>query len=290
MANHYFCTEDAAQYGIEEAVILQNNGYWCGRNLANRQNIKNGRVWTYNTRDAFLEQFPYIAKGKDTKARRVKIGRILQSLESQGAIVSEQLNKSNYDRTKWYSLADMSKLGKYSTFSLEALKTLKEQNCSIGETDMFHQENDSVSSSLSNNKQQIVSSSKPAEAVFQFDLVLAWIITQLSNVHDLNQLDQAFIEASLEEYQAGATKPSKARALSWTEVALLQRLGTESRSIKAGQARDTLNGSVVKQLETQAAVIDGHTKTMQPRKPQTMQEKLTDRSWAEGLILNNVDD
>lgn len=155
MAVHHFCTEDAARYGVEEAILLWNIGFWCGRNLANRKNIKNGRVWTYNTRDAFIEQFPYIARGKDTKAKRVKVGRILQSLETQGAIVSEQLNKTNYDRTKWYSLADMSTLGKYSEFSLEALETLKEQICSFEDTDMFHQENDSVLS-LTDNKQQII--------------------------------------------------------------------------------------------------------------------------------------
>ena len=154
MSTHHFCTEDAANYGIEEAIILQNIGYWSCKNLANRQNIKKGRVWTYNTRDAFIELFPYLAKGQDIKAKRVKIGRILRSLEDQGAIVSEQLNKNRHDRTKWYSVTDVSKLKKYGEISSEALKTLKEQICSFDRTEMFYPENKSVPS-LTDNKQQI---------------------------------------------------------------------------------------------------------------------------------------
>ena len=154
MAIHHFCTEDAAEYGIEEAIVLQNIGFWCCKNLANRKNIHDGRVWTYNTRDAFIELFPYLVKGKDIKAKRVKIGRILQSLEKQGAIVSEQFKKSNYDQTKWYSLKDISKLEKYGVISPEALELLREQICSLDDSNMFPHENESVLSST-DKKQQI---------------------------------------------------------------------------------------------------------------------------------------
>lgn len=159
VAIHHFCTEDAGLYGIEEAIILQNIGFWCCSNLANRINIHDGRVWTYNTRDAFLELFPYLVKSGDIKARRIKIGRILNSLEDQGAIVSDQLNKSKHDRTKYYSLADISKLEKYGKVSLQALSLLKEQICSIEDSDMFHRCNDSVLS-LTDKKQHITTTTE----------------------------------------------------------------------------------------------------------------------------------
>ncbi len=60
MAVHQFCTEDAARYGVEEAILLWNIGFWCATNLAKRQNIHDGRVWTYNPHRAYLELTPYL--------------------------------------------------------------------------------------------------------------------------------------------------------------------------------------------------------------------------------------
>lgn len=143
MATHHFCTEDAAQYGIEESIVLQNIGFWCGTNLAKRQNIHNGRVWTYNPASAWLEITPYIcpakniqpedfdneqdfqkAKERDFRRRIEKFRTVFKSLEKQGAIVSGDYNKKKSDNTKWYALADQSKLSKYQNISLEALKLL----------------------------------------------------------------------------------------------------------------------------------------------------------------------
>lgn len=138
---------------------------------------------------------------------------------------------------------------------------------------------------VSNNLSMTPSeSSKPAEAVFDFDLVLTWILVQFQNSEwfDLDTLDKAFVEAKLEEYQCRYTTPNKGDALSYVDMAMRQRHGIERRSAKAAQARDALNDTVVNQLETQAAVVEQHTRNLKPR---TTHEKLTDRSWAEGLDL-----
>ena len=144
MATHSFCTQDAMRYGVEEAIILQHIGFWCVKNLANRKHLIDGHVWTYDTRKAYLELFPYLSpldvnkvsgkfdsiaereKALDTEERRrlKKIGRIVASLESQGAIRKGSFNKKGYDNTLWYTLADMNDLSKYGEVAPEALKTL----------------------------------------------------------------------------------------------------------------------------------------------------------------------
>ena len=156
MATHFFCTQDAAKYGIEEAIILWNIGFWCANNLANRRNIHDGRVWTYNTHKAFLELAPYLcpenpsirnasypdedskvkALEKENKRRCQKVRRILKSLEEQGAIVSGNYNKNKYDQTLWYSLKDQSTLTKYAEISPEAAKLLKLQICRLEVTEL----------------------------------------------------------------------------------------------------------------------------------------------------------
>lgn len=170
MAIHHFCTEDAARYGVEEAILLWNIGFWCATNLAKRQNIHDGRVWTYNPHKAYLELTPYLcpenpdidnaeypdeasrekAKEKELKRRSQKIRRIFKSLEEQGAIVSGNYNKSKYDQTTWCSLGDQSKLSKYAEIAPEALSLLKLQICRLDTTDLSNESYKSVDSSPDN--------------------------------------------------------------------------------------------------------------------------------------------
>lgn len=156
MAIHHFCTEDAAQYGIEEAILLWNIGFWCATNLAKRQHIHDGNVWTYNPHKAFLEFTPYIcprnpsldtaeypdeksrkkAEEKELNRRTQKIKRLFKSLENQGAIVVGNYNKQKYDRTSWYALADPQTLSKYSEICPQALQDLIVQKCTLDSTKM----------------------------------------------------------------------------------------------------------------------------------------------------------
>jgi hypothetical protein len=97
---HHFEIEDAKKLGIEKAVMLDNLRFWLQKNIANDQNIYDGRVWTYNSAEAFSKLFPYWS--------RQKIARMLRELEEAGVIISGNYNKTRYDRTKWYSLNDES--------------------------------------------------------------------------------------------------------------------------------------------------------------------------------------
>ena len=95
--NHSFNVEIAQKFGIEKAILLENFYFWIRKNKANKKNIHNGKIYTYNTAEAFTELFPYI------KERR--IAQILREMENKdNLLISGQFH--NYDRTKSYTLTD----------------------------------------------------------------------------------------------------------------------------------------------------------------------------------------
>lgn len=98
MLNHYFNVEWAVRYGDREAILLTNIAYWVKTNHANGRNIFEGKAWTFNSRKAFTELFPYWSEKQ--------IYRLLQSLMEQGAIMAANHNEDKRDRTLWYTLAD----------------------------------------------------------------------------------------------------------------------------------------------------------------------------------------
>lgn len=95
---HFFDIELAQKYGCNEAIILTNILYWLQKNYENNKHIYDGRVWTYNSRKAFLGLFPYWSDKQ--------IYRILQSLIEQGAVQTGNYNEDKRDRTLWYSVND----------------------------------------------------------------------------------------------------------------------------------------------------------------------------------------
>ena len=98
--NHSFNVQIAKDYGIEEAILLENIFFWCEKNRANRKLI-NGKPWTYNSVKAFNELFCYMSPSK--------ISRALANLEKNGLIETGNFNKNPYDRTKWYCITEKAK-------------------------------------------------------------------------------------------------------------------------------------------------------------------------------------
>lgn len=97
MGYHIFNTRIAKEYGIEEAIILENIYHWCEKNKANGH-LTEGKPWTFNSVRAFNELFDYIAPSK--------ISRALKKLEENGLIITGCFNKTAYDRTKWYCITE----------------------------------------------------------------------------------------------------------------------------------------------------------------------------------------
>lgn len=98
---HHFNIKIAEQYGILEAVLLENLKFWIAKNIANGVNYYDGDYWTYNSIKAFQTLFPY--------ASEKQIRSALNNLKEEGIIKTGNYNKSAYDRTLWYAITDKGK-------------------------------------------------------------------------------------------------------------------------------------------------------------------------------------
>ena len=95
---HSFDIKIAKEYGIEEAIILKNIYFWIQKNTANEKHFYDGKYWTYNSKKAFSELFPYMTENK--------IRYALDNLKKNGLIETGNYNESSYDRTLWYTLTE----------------------------------------------------------------------------------------------------------------------------------------------------------------------------------------
>lgn len=95
---HRFQVELALEFGIEEAVLIENFVHWIQKNKANNKHYHDGRYWTYNSAKAFVDQFPYMNESK--------IKRTLAKLVEADVIMKGNYNENQYDRTCWYAFTD----------------------------------------------------------------------------------------------------------------------------------------------------------------------------------------
>ena len=98
---HLFDIEIAVKYGVNAAILLENLGYWIKQNEANQTNFYDGYYWTYNSRKAYREIFPYMSERQ--------INTAFQKLIDYGLVITGNYNKSSYDRTLWYALTQKGK-------------------------------------------------------------------------------------------------------------------------------------------------------------------------------------
>lgn len=94
-----FDTEIAEQYGVDEAIMLQNFAFWIEKNMANDKHFHDGRYWTYNSHKAMASLFPFWTEKQ--------IRRIIDNLIEKGLITKGNYNDLKYDQTKWYALTDL---------------------------------------------------------------------------------------------------------------------------------------------------------------------------------------
>ena len=110
---HRFNVQFAKDYGIEEAILIENLYFWIAKNVANEKHKYERRYWTYNSAKAFAELFPYI--------NETKIYRVLSHLEDVEFIIKGKFSQDKHDRTNWYSFSDkgLSRLNaeKYDTIN-----------------------------------------------------------------------------------------------------------------------------------------------------------------------------
>ena len=98
---HIFDVEIAQKYGLNAAILLENIGYWIKQNEANETNFYDGTYWTFNSRRAYRELFPYMSKRQ--------INTAFEILIDDGLIITGNYNTLAYDRTMWYALTQKGK-------------------------------------------------------------------------------------------------------------------------------------------------------------------------------------
>ena len=96
MQDHSFNMEVAKLVGVNAAVIFQNIQFWCEKNKANKKNMKDGEVWTYNSVRAWSELFPYLSP----RSIRTAIDKLVDA----GLIKKANYNRAGYDKTTWYAI------------------------------------------------------------------------------------------------------------------------------------------------------------------------------------------
>jgi hypothetical protein len=95
MSLHSFEPDIAARVGVNAAVLYQNILFWTQKNHANKRHIHDGYTWTYNSRRAFSDLFPYLTE------KQIRTG--IERLVSSGMIVVGSYNKIGMDKTNWYA-------------------------------------------------------------------------------------------------------------------------------------------------------------------------------------------
>lgn len=95
---YVFDIDIAAEFGVNEAIMMQNFAYWIGKNAANDKNFHDGRYWTYNSVEAFAKLFPFW--------NAAQVRHILKNLIDKGVLIKGNYNAVGRDRTCWYAFTD----------------------------------------------------------------------------------------------------------------------------------------------------------------------------------------
>ena len=95
---HSFNVGVAKKYDVTTAIILDNLFFWTEKNRANEKHFYEGRFWTYNSKKAMVELFPYLT------ARQIDYA--VKKMVESGIIITGNFNENKYDRTLWYAITD----------------------------------------------------------------------------------------------------------------------------------------------------------------------------------------
>lgn len=98
---HGFDTGYAIAYGVDEAIMIRNLQFFITANANRGHNFREGRYWTYDRLEDFLNHFPYWSVQT--------VRRVLASLISQEVIIKGEFNSKWSNRTQWYAFKDQDK-------------------------------------------------------------------------------------------------------------------------------------------------------------------------------------
>lgn len=119
----------ACAVGLNEAIFLQLVHYW----LQKSDKVRDGRKWTYNPQTAWCEQLPFLSAGT--------VRRIIKTLKDSKILLVGRYNRSQMDKTTWYSI-DYEKLDEavenYEETPLKSSVEDEETDCSNDTPDVLN--------------------------------------------------------------------------------------------------------------------------------------------------------
>lgn len=95
---HAFSVEVAQEFGVNEAIFIQNMQHWITLNMGKKHNQFNGKTWTYNTYQSFCYYFPYWT--------RRQIEHLVQKLIDKGVLITFQKDGADRQKGLFYAFSD----------------------------------------------------------------------------------------------------------------------------------------------------------------------------------------
>jgi uncharacterized phage protein (TIGR02220 family) len=118
-----FSEDIAVQYGVFEAIFINNLAFWLKTNRANNTNQFDGKTWSYNTFAGFGRYFAF------WNARQIK--HIVHKLTKANVIVTRKPPPSENNIGLFYSFVDEKMF-----MTKSELQTIEQQNLSHPQTNM----------------------------------------------------------------------------------------------------------------------------------------------------------
>jgi hypothetical protein len=97
----FYCADEARILGLTQSVIYNQLRYWINFNEKRNQNYFDGCYWTFFNINQLEDLLGIPSR---------TLYDNLRSLEKKGFIKTGNYNKLRYDRTKWYSLTQLTPL------------------------------------------------------------------------------------------------------------------------------------------------------------------------------------
>jgi hypothetical protein len=145
--NYTFDIKHAEEYGVGEAILMQNFLFWILKNKANNKHKHEGKTWTYNSYKALAKLFPFWSKNQ--------VRTRINSLVEQDVLVKGNFNKNPHNQTTWYALTDLKSILENTNLEMrESTIGTNGSNDSTIDTDRNTYINTDDSSSNDNEKPQ----------------------------------------------------------------------------------------------------------------------------------------
>ena len=109
-SHHSFDIHVAAQYGIEEAIMIHHFQHWIGINQRRGKHHHEGRTWTYQSLEYIAAHFPYMTR----EQVRETIDKLCYGKNRKGSkaeafepvLMKGNFNKTKMDKTLWFAFVN----------------------------------------------------------------------------------------------------------------------------------------------------------------------------------------